>query len=338
SDGLIHYLIDGEVDLLDHGRLAQRLHPRNRIARRPLDEAGPKRYTARSYSPCTIACLARVDLERASESTRLPGSVQELAASCLVDGESGDWMARIMDSDLFKVLPNHVIQSLFEAMETQDVQPDDVVIRQGDRGEYFYVVERGFLECTRRAGEARQEVHVVDIRPGDTFGEAALIAGNPRDATVTALTDGRLLRLSRVHFDTLIATPLLHGVGAQEAVALCREGARWLDVSDPEIYAKAPLRNSRNIPLNALRAQSARLNRGDTYVVCSDEAAQAAVGAYVLAERGFKTYFLRDSIVMLIADNAGLALAIPVASASNVIAFPLPDALPATSANPEGIV
>lgn len=335
SDGLIHYLIDGEVDLLDHGRLVQRLHPRSRTARRPLDESGPKRYTARTYTPCTIACLTRAELERATESTRLPGSVQELAASGLAGCDNGDWMARIMDSDLFKVLPNDAIQQFFGAMETLDVHTDEAVLNQGDLGDYFYVVERGFFEVIRHAGATRQEVHVVDLRPGDTFGEAALISGYPRDASVVALTEGRVLRLPKAQFDALIAVPLLHPIGAKEAIANSREGTRWLDISDPEIYAKAPLRNSRNIPLNALRAQSERLNRNESYIVCSDDPAHSAVGAYILAERGFKTSYLQDSIVMLIADDASLALASSSERRNNVIVFPLPDSELVSPANPK---
>ena len=50
DDGLLHFVLDGQIDLVDQGRFVQRLNPTLRIARRPLDGPGPKRYTARAYN------------------------------------------------------------------------------------------------------------------------------------------------------------------------------------------------------------------------------------------------------------------------------------------------
>ncbi len=327
DDGLVHYLLEGELDLLDNGRLVQRVLASQRIARRPLAAAGPNRYTARTVTPCTVLTIPRIELERVTEATRLSGAAQDLAASELAAMPPPDWMSRIMDSALFQVLPNDTIQELFGALETVDLHAGDFVLRQDDPGDYFYVLERGYCEVNRRAGGGRQEVHVVDLRPGDTFGEAAVISGQPRDASVVALTDVRLLRLSKADFERLIRTPLVHGIATAEALAATREGARWLDIGDPEVYAKAPLHNSRNIPLNALRVQAARLAREDTYIVCCDEPPLSAVGAYILAERGFKVRYLEQSIVMALTSETSLTP--PLATRvlpNNVVSFPAPHA------------
>lgn len=239
-----------------------------------------------------------------------------------------------MDSSLFQVLPNDVIQQLFGTLETVDVETETALLHQGSLGDYFYVVERGFLEVTRAAGESRQAIHVADLRPGDTFGEAALISGKARDSSVTALTPGRLLRLPKANFETLIAARLLRSIGAQEALEARFNGAHWLDIGDPEVYAKAPLRNSRNIPLNALREQSSRLPSGETYIVCSDDPALNAVGAYILAERGFDVLYLREPVVMLIAADARSAPTLGTPR-DNVVVFPRAEPVSLPPANPE---
>ena len=327
DDGLVHYLLAGELDLLENGRLVQRVLASQRIARRPLTAAGPNRYTARTVTPCTVLTISRVELERVTEASRLSGAAQDLAASELAASPPPDWMSRIMDSALFQVLPNDTIQQLFGALEALEMHAGDFVLRQDDPGEYFYVLEDGYCEVNRRAGGGRQEVHVVDLRPGDTFGEAAVISGQPRDASVVALTDVRLLRLSKVDFDRLIRAPLVHGIATTEALAATREGARWLDIGDPEVYAKAPLHNSRNIPLNALRMQATRLARDDTYIVCCDEPSLSAVGAYILAERGLKVRYLEQSIVMALTNDTALGPPLPTrVLPNNVVSFPAPHA------------
>jgi MFS family permease len=75
-----------------------------------------------------------------------------------------------------------------------DVLAGDVVIREGDRGDRFYVVEEGEVEVSR-AGS-----HLATLGPGDFFGEIALLRDVPRTATVTADGRGSLRALDREHF------------------------------------------------------------------------------------------------------------------------------------------
>ncbi|MBI2800446.1 MAG: hypothetical protein HYX63_09215 [Gammaproteobacteria bacterium] len=118
----------------------------------------------------------------------------------------------------------------------------------------------------------------------------------------------------------------MFGIGAAEAVNAARAGSRWLDISDPEVYAKGPLRHSRNIPLNALRAQAPRLSRDERYIVCADDPALSAVGAFVLAECGFQVHYLVESILTLLRHDPALALYAdsPAAQTSNIVVFPSP--------------
>ena len=71
-------------------------------------------------------------------------------------------------------------------MVEKKVQAGDVVIRQGDEGDNFYVVDDGQFEVFVNEKKA------VEIGPGGSFGELALMYNTPRAATVKALTDGVL--------------------------------------------------------------------------------------------------------------------------------------------------
>jgi MFS family permease len=74
------------------------------------------------------------------------------------------------------------------------VPEDTVVVREGDAGDEFYVVEHGTLAVTV-GGEPRPPIH-----PGGFFGEIALLRDSPRTATVRATSDCRLLALGRDQF------------------------------------------------------------------------------------------------------------------------------------------
>jgi putative ABC transport system ATP-binding protein len=73
-------------------------------------------------------------------------------------------------------------------MKKRRFAPHEVIIRQGEPGDYFYLVSRGAVDVTRRDGDAGER-HLATLGIGNCFGERALISGEPRNATVTAKSD-----------------------------------------------------------------------------------------------------------------------------------------------------
>jgi CRP/FNR family transcriptional regulator, cyclic AMP receptor protein len=73
-----------------------------------------------------------------------------------------------------------------------------VLMRQGEPGREFFVIEKGTARATVRGRKSRR------MGPGDCFGEMALLHSAPRSATVTAETDMRVLVLTSREFSTLM--------------------------------------------------------------------------------------------------------------------------------------
>jgi tetratricopeptide (TPR) repeat protein len=79
----------------------------------------------------------------------------------------------------------------------------EVIVREGDPGDSMFIVSTGEVRATLLQ-EGRQ-VPVATMHDGDFFGEMAVLSGEPRTATVTAVKTTELLELSREHLSEICA-------------------------------------------------------------------------------------------------------------------------------------
>ena len=115
----------------------------------------------------------------------------------------------------FAPLPAPSMERVMADVIARDAAAGDVLIREGDPGDLFYVIVEGTVEITR-GGE-----HVSEQGPGAYVGEIALLRDVPRTASVTAMTPLRLLALEREPFLLAVTGhPVSHE--AARAVATAR--------------------------------------------------------------------------------------------------------------------
>src|SRR5207253_3978120 len=126
--------------------------------------------------------------------------------------------------------PAH-IDELLKRFERVKTARGDLVIREGDEGDFYYVVESGRFQVERLVGGAK--VILAELKAGDAFGEEALVSEAKRNATVVSLGEGQVLRLEKQQFNDLLREPLLRRVGLDEAREKVSRGALWLDVRYP---------------------------------------------------------------------------------------------------------
>lgn len=104
---------------------------------------------------------------------------------------------------LFKFLDEEDLNEIIEAMMPREVKKDQVIIRQGDDGDFFYVVDKGTFEASVKDNKDEEKV-VTTYENSGSFGELALLHNQPRAATIKAKTDGLLWAVSRRTFNKLI--------------------------------------------------------------------------------------------------------------------------------------
>ena len=112
-------------------------------------------------------------------------------------------VALLRSLPVFEGFPPATVELLASRLQPQAAAAGDVVIREGDAGDRFYVIAKGRFAVD--ADGKRQ----AELRPGDFFGEIALLRDVPRTATVTALEDGTLISLARDDFVPAIRIEML---------------------------------------------------------------------------------------------------------------------------------
>jgi signal transduction histidine kinase len=105
---------------------------------------------------------------------------------------------------LFASLPEPDLEQLYQQAEPVTLPPGQLLIEEGAPGDALFVLIDGQLQVTKRSGG--QDVK-VDVRlPGEVIGEMSLLDNSPRSATVRALLESHLLRVSKAAFERTLAT------------------------------------------------------------------------------------------------------------------------------------
>lgn len=111
---------------------------------------------------------------------------------------------RLAGLPLFAGVPEGRLATAMSRAQPIAVRIGDTVIRQGDPADRFYVIVDGQFAVSHEDSGAPAG-HLRTLGPDDVFGEIGLLTGAPRTATVTAVTDGRLLALDADDFLELVS-------------------------------------------------------------------------------------------------------------------------------------
>jgi cAMP-dependent protein kinase regulator len=106
---------------------------------------------------------------------------------------------------LFNHLDDTERQDIFDAMMPVHKEDNEIIIQQGDDGDFFYVIDDGEVEISVNG------TYISTLKSGASFGELALIYGTPRAATVKAKTTVDLWAIDRDSYRRiLMVSPLFN--------------------------------------------------------------------------------------------------------------------------------
>lgn len=306
--GQLVYLLAGElkIDLPGGGSLL--LVGACGDARWPLGRHGGMPRSGKAITALELLLLDKTQLdilltwEQLSLHAGLPAHAALKTGSDAV--RTGLFSARDLVSGALACLPPANIQEMLRRLERLAVRRGELVVRAGEAGEHYYVIESGRCEVTRAVGGT--DLLVAELKAGDAFGEEALLSGEPRNASVRMKTNGVLWRLAKPDFVALLQAPLLHAIRfsvAQERVAAGH--AVWLDVRYPAEYARDGLPGAINIPLNEVRSAFAALDGGRQYIVYCQSGRRSSAAAFLLAQSGLDACWLEGGLDAVRAGDSG---------------------------------
>lgn len=105
------------------------------------------------------------------------------------DGTKEKIRERLSRSFLFNTLEEVEFEIVIDAMKEVRLKPGDVIIKEGEDGDYLYVVESGQLQCSKIFKGNTEPTNLIVYGPGGAFGELALLYNAPRAATITAIDE-----------------------------------------------------------------------------------------------------------------------------------------------------
>merc|ERR1719160_405096 len=146
---------------------------------------------------------------RASVSAEAYGAWNQKGAfEAKVVAKSEEQKKRLKDclgkSFLFSGIEEKEFAVVVDAMEEVNCEAKDRPIKQGDDGDFLFVIETGTLECYIKNKDAEGETMVKKVEAGDAFGELALLYNCPRAASVEAAEKSVLWKLDRNTFNHIV--------------------------------------------------------------------------------------------------------------------------------------
>jgi len=288
------WLLTGNIDLRKADVTQKSIIGGTEEASNPLAPQLPRQFTAVATTNCDFITIDSdlLDVMLTWDQTG-QYEVSELQGAA----ESGDdWMTTLLQTKAFHKIPPANIQAIFMRLQQVNHRAGDVIIKQGDEGDYFYVITRGRCIVTRETPLNKDGIRLAELEVGDTFGEEALISEAKRNATVYMEADGSLMRLGKEDFRTLLNEPMLEWVDKKRAAEIIVQGGKWLDVRLPSEFEAFHSEGAINIPLYFIRLKLKSLDPSVTYVVCCDTGRRSSAGAFILNERGFQTVVLKGGL------------------------------------------
>lgn len=268
SQKITYYLVEGDLDLLTaEGELVRSLKGGSDEARHPVASVLPRQVTAKARNRIEYLAID-TDLLDVMLTWDQTGSyeVSELRGGNSAEEGSDDWMTTLLQTKAFHKIPPANIQAIFMRMQQVNYRAGDVVIKQGEEGDFFYVIMDGRCLVTRETPLNKDGIKLAELKVGESFGEEALISEAKRNATVTMMTDGALMRLGKEDFNTLLNEPMLQWVTLEDAQQIVTDGGRWLDVRLPSEFENFHQQDALNIPLYFIRLKLKTLDTDQKYV------------------------------------------------------------------------
>ena len=111
---------------------------------------------------------------------------------------------KCLQSFIFNSLEDKELKTVIDSFEEKKYPAGKNIITQGEEGDALYLVDSGELDCEKVFKAGDPPTYLKTYKPGESFGELALLYNAPRAATIRAKTDSILWALDRECFNNIV--------------------------------------------------------------------------------------------------------------------------------------
>lgn len=97
--------------------------------------------------------------------------VGDLQAQLNTGEDAGDWMTTLLQTKAFHRIPPANLQAIFMRMQQTQYRAGEVVIKQGDDGDFFYAIVKGRCQVTRETPLNKAGIKLAELTVGETLGK-----------------------------------------------------------------------------------------------------------------------------------------------------------------------
>ena len=107
--------------------------------------------------------------------------------------------------EIFSTIEPYELMQISDALKTATFKKGDYIIKEGEMGDVFYILEEGQCEATKTLEPGKPDTVIKEYSVGGYFGERALIKGEPRACNIIAVSDTvKVISLDRISFKRLL--------------------------------------------------------------------------------------------------------------------------------------
>lgn len=199
---------------------------------------------------------------------------------------------------LLDLISPELLKKIQSKLSYKTLLPTDVVIKQGDKADYFYILLEGEAEVSIYNLLDGSKHTVAKLTAGDSFGEEGILQEASRNAEVRMISEGKVGMLMKTDFNELLMPVMSPVIEYEEANKLVRSGvARWLDCRFEPEYSSGKLPDALMIPLNQIRQRMYELEQDVRYIVYCSNGRRSRAAAFLLKERNIDAAYLKNGLL-----------------------------------------
>ncbi|MCU0453726.1 MAG: cyclic nucleotide-binding domain-containing protein [Bacteroidetes bacterium] len=157
--------------------------------------------------------------------------------------ESEALLEHLSKVELLRSLPPEEMEDVLVCVSPLDLRAGETVFHRGDAGNALYLIDSGSIEILINEGDREQVL--ATLEGGQSFGEMALLTGEPRTATARTSNDTKLLRIDKEHFDELLerSPRLRQAVEDLNSQRLAQNVATSRGTMDADLWREVAVKN-----------------------------------------------------------------------------------------------